>query len=74
MKEDMDLVDEVYEENKHYLDDLRVYIGGGEKKEEEIESERLGELRGEGEETDNEMDVEGMGDMEEFEEGLSKGI
>ncbi|WP_186308331.1 toxic anion resistance protein, partial [Staphylococcus epidermidis] len=53
---------------------VSLYILAGEKKKKEILTERTPELGEKGDESGNEMDIEGSGDMEEFVDGLDKGI
>ena len=74
LKQDIDLLDELYEHNKHYFDDLTLYIAAAQKKQQQIESETLPELRAHAEQTDNQMDVQAIADMEQFQERLSKRI
>lgn len=74
LKQDIDLLDELYEQNKHYFDDLTLYIAAAQKKQQQIERETLPELRAHAEQTDNQMDVQAIADMEQFQERLSKRI
>lgn len=71
---DVQLLDQLYDQNKNYYDDLSLYIIAAQRKKEVIQSETLPELQGQAQNSSNQMDIQAVADMEQFVDRLDKRI
>lgn len=74
LSKDIHMLDELYNQNKDYYDVITIYIAAAEQKKEEIEKVLLPELRDKARQSDNQMAVQDVADMEQFNDRLDKRI
>jgi len=71
---DVDMLDELYNMNKDYFDELSLYIEAAKKKQHDLQQEEVPKLRAQAKSTGNQMDVQAASDMEQFIDRLDKRI
>ena len=71
---DVDMLDELYNMNKDYFDELSLYIEAAKKKQHDLKQEDVPKLRAQAKSTGNQMDVQAASDMEQFIDRLDKRI
>ncbi|UEX89197.1 toxic anion resistance protein [Staphylococcus ratti] len=71
---DIKLLDQLYTQNKDYYDVLNLYIAAAEQKKHEIQTNVLPEMRKKVNQSDNQMVVQDVADMEQFVDRLEKRI
>ena len=71
---DIKLLDQLYTQNKDYYDVLNLYIAAAEEKKHEIVTHVLPEMRTKVQQSDNQMAVQDVADMEQFVDRLEKRI
>ena len=71
---DVDMLDELYNMNKDYFDELSLYIEAAKKKQHDLQQEDVPKLRAQAKSTGNQMDVQAASDMEQFIDHLDKRI
>lgn len=71
---DVDMLDELYNMNKDYFDELSLYIEAAKKKQHDLQQEDMPKLRAQAKSTGNQMDVQAASDMEQFIDRLDKRI
>lgn len=71
---DVDMLDELYDMNKDYFDELSLYIEAAKKKQHDLQQEDVPKLRAQAKSTGNQMDVQAASDMEQFIDRLDKRI
>lgn len=71
---DIKLLDQLYTQNKDYYDVLNLYIAAAEQKKHEIQTHVLPEMRTKVNQSDNQMVVQDVADMEQFVDRLEKRI
>ncbi|SCT78983.1 tellurite resistance protein [Staphylococcus xylosus] len=71
---DVDMLDELYNMNKDYFDELSLYIEAAKKKQYDLQQEDVPKLRAQAKSTGNQMDVQAASDMEQFIDRLDKRI
>ncbi|MEB6045064.1 toxic anion resistance protein [Staphylococcus xylosus] len=71
---DVDMLDELYNMNKDYFDELSLYIEAAKKKQHDLQQEDVPKLRAQAKSTGNQMDVQAASDMEQFIDRLDKRI
>ncbi|WP_039066542.1 toxic anion resistance protein [Staphylococcus shinii] len=71
---DVDMLDELYNMNKDYFDELSLYIEAAKKKQHNLQQEEVPKLRAQAKSTGNQMDVQAASDMEQFIDRLDKRI
>ncbi|MDW8542146.1 toxic anion resistance protein [Staphylococcus sp. KG4-3] len=71
---DVDMLDELYNINKDYFDELSLYIEAAKKKQHDLQQEDVPKLRAQAKSTGNQMDVQAASDMEQFIDRLDKRI
>ncbi|MEB7831499.1 toxic anion resistance protein [Staphylococcus xylosus] len=71
---DVDMLDELYNMNKDYFDELSLYIEAAKKKQHDLQQEDVPKLRAQAKSTGNQMDVQAESDMEQFIDRLDKRI
>ncbi|NHM74706.1 toxic anion resistance protein [Staphylococcus sp. 11007852] len=69
---DIKLLDQLYTQNKDYYDVLNLYIAAAEEKKHEIVTHVLPEMRTKVQQSDNQMAVQDVADMEQFVDRLEK--
>lgn len=69
---DIQLLENLYEQNKEYFHALNVYIAAGELKLEELETKTIPELRKKAEETQDQMAFQEVNDLMQFADRLEK--
>ncbi|WP_423830522.1 toxic anion resistance protein [Staphylococcus auricularis] len=74
LTQDVTLLDQLYEQNKQYFDDLNIYIAAAKKRQQQIQSEDLPKLREKATQSNNQMDVQAVADMEQFIDRMDKRI
>ncbi|WP_436853836.1 toxic anion resistance protein [Staphylococcus caeli] len=74
LKKDIDMLDELYDMNKDYFDELSLYIEAAKKKQYQLQQEEVPKLRNQAKSTGNQMDVQAASDMEQFIDRLDKRI
>nr|WP_026366381.1 toxic anion resistance protein [Salinicoccus albus] len=74
LTKDVHLLDKLYDQNKDYFDAINIYIAAADKKREEINNEILPELKEKAEQTNNQMHVQDVNDMMQYENRLEKRI
>jgi len=74
LKKDIDMLDELYDMNKDYFDELSIYIEAAKKKQLQLQQEEVPKLRNQAKSTGNQMDVQAASDMEQFIDRLDKRI
>ncbi|SCT06422.1 toxic anion resistance protein [Staphylococcus caeli] len=74
LKKDIDMLDELYDMNKDYFDELSIYIEAAKKKQLQLQQEEVPKLRNQAKTTGNQMDVQAASDMEQFIDRLDKRI
>ncbi|MBQ0138372.1 MAG: toxic anion resistance protein [Kurthia sp.] len=72
--DDVNMLDQLYEQNKTYFEALNVYIAAAELKRDEIVSELLPKLRSEAEKSNDQMAVQEVNDLAQFVDRLEKRI
>lgn len=71
---DVDMLDELYNMNKDYFDELSLYIEAAKKKQHDLQQEDVPKLKVQAKSTGNQMDVQAASDMEQFIDRLDKRI
>lgn len=71
---DVDMLDELYNMNKDYFDELSLYIEAAKKKQHDLQQEEVPKLRAQAKSKGNQMDVQAASDMEQFIDRLDKRI
>lgn len=71
---DVDMLDQLYNMNKDYFDELSLYIEAAKKKQHDLQQEDVPKLRAQAKSTGNQMDVQAASDMEQFIDRLDKRI
>ncbi|WP_440857344.1 toxic anion resistance protein [Staphylococcus shinii] len=71
---DVDMLDELYNMNKDYFDELSLYIEAAKKKQHDLQQEEVPKLRAQAKSTGNQMDVQAASDMEQFIDRLDKRV
>ncbi|MBU0437602.1 toxic anion resistance protein [Staphylococcus succinus] len=74
LTKDVDMLDELYDKNKDYFDELSIYIEAAKKKQFELQKEEIPKLREKAKASGNQMDVQAASDMEQFIDRLDKRI
>lgn len=74
LKKDVELLDQLYDQNKDYFDDLTLYIEAAKRKKQLIESKELPKLQKEAQNSNNQMIVQDAADLSQFVERLDKRI
>ncbi|MCD8840638.1 toxic anion resistance protein [Staphylococcus arlettae] len=74
LKKDVELLDQLYDQNKDYFDDLTLYIEAAKRKKQLIESTELPKLQKEAQNSNNQMVVQDAADLSQFVERLDKRI
>ncbi|PHK49378.1 toxic anion resistance protein [Staphylococcus edaphicus] len=74
LKKDIDMLDELYDMNKDYFDELSLYIEAAKKKQADLQLKEVPKLREQAKSTGNQMDVQAASDMEQFIDRLDKRI
>lgn len=74
LKKDVELLDQLYDQNKDYFDDLTIYIEAAKRKKQLIESTELPKLQKEAQNSNNQMVVQDAADLSQFVERLDKRI
>lgn len=74
LKKDIDMLDELYNMNKDYFEELSLYIEAAKKKQHALQQTEVPKLRTQAKATGNQMDVQAASDMEQFIDRLDKRI
>lgn len=74
LSRDIALLDELYELNKNYFDDISLYILAAQQKKEAIQTETLPRMREHTQQNNNQMAIQDIADMEQFVDRLDKRI
>ncbi|AWI44572.1 MULTISPECIES: toxic anion resistance protein [Staphylococcus] len=74
LNKDIEMLDELYNLNKDYFDELTLYIEAAKRKQHLLQQEEVPKLRSQAESTNNQMDVQAVSDMEQFVDRLDKRI
>lgn len=74
LSRDIALLDELYELNKNYFDDISLYILAAQQKKETIQTETLPRMREHTQQNNNQMAIQDIADMEQFVDRLDKRI
>jgi len=74
LTKDVEMLDELYDKNKDYFDELSIYIEAAKKKQFELQKEEIPKLREKAKASGNQMDVQAASDMEQFIDHLDKRI
>ncbi|MFQ3853908.1 toxic anion resistance protein [Staphylococcus sp. 2S1] len=74
LKKDIDMLDELYNMNKDYFEELSLYIEATKKKQHTLQQTEVPKLRTQAKTTGNQMDVQATSDMEQFIDRLDKRI
>ncbi|PTE41620.1 toxic anion resistance protein [Staphylococcus equorum] len=74
LKKDIDMLDELYNMNKDYFEELSLYIEAAKKKQHALQQNEVPKLRTQAKSTGNQMDVQAASDMEQFIDRLDKRI
>ncbi|MHC3759037.1 toxic anion resistance protein [Staphylococcus succinus] len=74
LTKDVEMLDELYDKNKDYFDELSIYIEAAKKKQFELQKEEIPKLREKVKASGNQMDVQAASDMEQFIDRLDKRI
>lgn len=74
LKKDIDMLDELYDMNKDYFDELSIYIEAAKHKQYVLQQDEIPKLREQAKSTGNQMDVQAASDMEQFVDRLDKRI
>ncbi|MCU5745537.1 toxic anion resistance protein [Staphylococcus sp. SQ8-PEA] len=74
LKKDIGLLDDLYDLNKKYFDELSLFIAAAQQKQREIDQTTLPDLRHKAQASGNQMDIQHVADVEQFSERLSKRI
>ncbi|MCG7340281.1 toxic anion resistance protein [Staphylococcus sp. ACRSN] len=74
LKQDVGMLDELYDMNKDYFDELSLFIEAAKKKRDQIQQEDVPQLVAKAKSTGNQMDVQAASDMEQFVDRLDKRI
>ncbi|WP_411756822.1 toxic anion resistance protein [Staphylococcus epidermidis] len=74
LTKDVEFLDQLYQENKTYFDNVSLYILAAQKKKKEILTETIPQLREKAHQTGNQMDIQATADMEQFVDRLDKRI
>ncbi len=74
LKKDIDMLDELYNMNKDYFEELSLYIEAAKKKQHTLQQTEVPKLRTQAKATGNQMDVQAASDMEQFIDRLDKRI
>lgn len=74
LNKDIGMLDELYNLNKAYFDELTLYIEAAKRKQQVLQQEDVPKLNAQAESTGNQMDVQAVSDMEQFIDRLDKRI
>ena len=74
LTKDVEFLDQLYQQNKTYFDNVTLYILAAQKKKKEILTETIPQLREKAHQTGNQMDIQATADMEQFVDRLDKRI
>nr|WP_263313312.1 toxic anion resistance protein [Mammaliicoccus sp. Marseille-Q6498] len=74
LMKDVGLLDQLYEENKAYFDALNIYIAAAEKKRDELKQNDLVQLENKVKQSNNQMDVQDLADLQQYINRLEKRI
>ncbi|WP_462130376.1 toxic anion resistance protein [Staphylococcus epidermidis] len=74
LTKDVEFLDQLYQENKTYFDNVSLYILAAQKNKKEILTETIPQLREKAHQTGNQMDIQATADMEQFVDRLDKRI
>lgn len=74
LKKDVELLDQLYDQNKDYFDHITLYIEAAKRKKQLIESTELPKLQKEAQNSNNQMVVQDAADLSQFVERLDKRI
>lgn len=74
LKTDIELLDQLYDQNKAYFDELTLYIAAAQQRRDQLRSEEIPKLQQEAQRSGNQMDVQAVSDMEQFQDRLEKRI
>ena len=74
LKKDIDMLDELYDMNKDYFDELSLYREAPNHKQYVSQQDEIPKLREQAKSTGNQMDVQAASDMEQFVDRLDKRI
>lgn len=74
LTKDVELLDGLYDQNKKYFDDVTLYIAAAQRKKQQIQSETIPELQEKAHNSENQMDIQAVADMEQFVDRLDKRI
>src|SRR5699024_4590901 len=74
LTKDNHMLQGLFDQNKDYFDALSIYIAAGELKLEEIKTKIIPALKQKAEQTQNQMDFQGVNDMIQFAERLDKRV
>lgn len=74
LKQDVGMLDELYDMNKDYFDELSLFIEAAKQRRDQIQQEEIPQLVSKAKETGNQMDVQAASDMEQFVDRLDKRI
>lgn len=74
LSKDIELLDQLYDKNKVYFDDLTLYIIAAQQKKHQLLQQDLPKLQAEVQQSSNQMEVQRLADMEQFIDRLDKRI
>ena len=74
LSKDIALLDQLYDKNKQYFDDLTLYIIAAQQKKEQLITHDLPQLQQEVQQGSDQMDIQQIADMEQFIDRLDKRI
>ncbi|GGI42152.1 toxic anion resistance protein [Mammaliicoccus stepanovicii] len=74
LMKDVGLLDQLYEENKAYFDALNIYIAAAEQKRDELKKNDLVKLENKVKQSNNQMDVQELADLQQYINRLEKRI
>lgn len=71
---DIELLDELFNQNKSFFDEVTLYIQAAQLKKQDIQTQTIPELQAHAQSTGNQMDIQAVADMEQFVDRLEKRI
>lgn len=71
---DIELLDELFNQNKAFFDEVTLYIQAAQLKKQDIQTQTIPELQAHAQSTGNQMDIQAVADMEQFVDRLEKRI
>lgn len=74
LKQDVGMLDELYDMNKDYFDELSLFIEAAKQRKNQLQQEEIPKLVSKAKSTGNQMDVQAASDMEQFVDRLDKRI